>query len=82
MHAGTHGCQKRALDPLKMQLQVAVSHPRWVLGNRILQEQQVLLTAEPSPQPPVIIFIPEKKTHRVSKGLSAELTSANSLATG
>jgi hypothetical protein len=39
-----------------MQLQVAVSHPRWVLGNRILQEQQVLLTAEPSPQPINIIF--------------------------
>lgn len=44
--------------------------------------QWVRAPTEPSPQPPVIIFIPEKKTHRVSKGLSAELTSANSLATG
>lgn len=40
-------------DPLKLELQVVASCYRWVLGTelRSLQEQNALLTAEPSPLP-------------------------------
>jgi hypothetical protein len=43
----TFGGQKRALDPLKLDSQTAVL---WMLGTKPspLQEQQVLLAAEPS----------------------------------
>lgn len=50
-----HRGQKRGggSDPLKLELQVVVSCYRWVLGTelRSLQEQNALLTAEPSPLP-------------------------------
>ena len=47
---GTHKDQKRASDPLKLELGMAVSH-HVSSGNRIrpLQEPQVLLTTESSP---------------------------------
>jgi hypothetical protein len=42
--------QKRTSDPLKWELQAFVSYFLWVLGSHCspLQEQQVLLTTEPS----------------------------------
>jgi hypothetical protein len=45
--------QKRASDPLELELQVDVSCPMWVLGTNSgpLKEQQALPTAEPSLQP-------------------------------
>ena len=45
----SHRGQKRALD-LELELQVVMNH-HGVLGNKALQEQQVLLTAEQSRQP-------------------------------
>jgi hypothetical protein len=33
--AGTHGGQKRALDPLKLELKTVVSFPTWVLGIEV-----------------------------------------------
>ena len=47
--------QKRASDPLKLELQMIVNH-HVVVGNQIqdsLAEQPVLLTTEPSLQPPI-----------------------------
>jgi hypothetical protein len=48
--AGTHGSQKRASDPLDLELQAVVSSQTgcWELMFSPLQEQQVLLTAEPA----------------------------------
>lgn len=46
---GAHGCQKRALNPLKVEVQMVVSCPVWVLAIKArpsLREQQVLLTVE------------------------------------
>lgn len=53
MHMSVHACrdQKRLVDPLK---KVGRSHPRCEVGgtnSSSLQEQQVLLMAEPSRQP-------------------------------
>lgn len=47
-----------AVDPLEMELHVVVSSPTWVM-EQILgpQEEQVLLTAEPSLQPEMPVFM-------------------------
>lgn len=47
------GGQKRPLDPLELELQIAVSHLTWMLGTelRSSQEHYVLLTAKPFLQP-------------------------------
>lgn len=41
LSAGTDDGQKRASDPLKLELEAVVSHPTWVLGSDSspLQEQ-------------------------------------------
>jgi len=51
---GARGSQKRALDHLELELQVVVNH---YVGSRNcpLEEQPVLLTAEPSLQPLVFL---------------------------
>lgn len=46
MCAGAQGRQKRTSGPLRLELQVVLSVSMWVL-----EEQQALSTAEPSPQP-------------------------------
>lgn len=58
---GAQGGQKRALNPLELRLKLIVSHPAWVLGNKLQvlwKEQQVLLIAEPylspAPTPPSV----------------------------
>ena len=45
--------QKRASDPQELELEVAVSCQCWRLNlvGLLEEEQQVLLTAKPSPQP-------------------------------
>lgn len=48
MHVGS-GSQKKVLDPPELGLHIVLSCPKWVLGT-CWEEQQVLLTAEPSPQ--------------------------------
>lgn len=46
---GTLRGQKRASDPLELELQVSVIPLKWVLGNQlVLEEQQMLLTTETS----------------------------------
>jgi hypothetical protein len=42
--------QKRALDPLELELQMVVSCLVWMLGTKLgpLEEQPLLLTPEPS----------------------------------
>jgi hypothetical protein len=45
---GTFRGQKKEMDPLKLQLQMVVS---WELNSGPLEEQPVLLTAEPSISP-------------------------------
>lgn len=46
---GTLRCQKRASDPLELELQVSVIPLKWVLGNKlVLEDQQMLLTTETS----------------------------------
>ena len=56
-----HRSQKRVLDALEKELHVVVSCPLWVLGTNLgpLEEQQVLLTAEPSLQIQETGFISE-----------------------
>lgn len=48
--ASAHGGQKRTSDPLEMELQANVSHPKWVLGKErwYLEEQQEFFPAEMS----------------------------------
>lgn len=46
MSTGDYESQKRALHPLELQLQVAVSCPTWL--GRQQQQQPALLTAESS----------------------------------
>jgi hypothetical protein len=36
MHIGSHKVQKRASDPLELELQTIVSHPTWVLRAILL----------------------------------------------
>lgn len=46
---GTFRGQKRASNPLELELQVSVIPLKWVLGNKlVLEEQQTLLTTETS----------------------------------
>lgn len=33
MHAGAHRGQKKAWDPLELELEAVVSHPLWMLGT-------------------------------------------------
>ena len=51
---GAHGGQRRVLNPLKLELQVVVSHLTQVLGTKLqfssLQGQYLFLMAEPSLQ--------------------------------
>lgn len=47
---GAHRCQKRILDALKLELKMVVSHYPWEPNLGSLQEQLVLLMAEPSLQ--------------------------------
>lgn len=51
--------QKRALDPLELELQAAVNHKHrcWELNSGPLQEQQLLLTTGPVLQPLPTIFL-------------------------
>lgn len=50
VHADALGGQKRALDPLELELQLTVSHPAMVVGKGPLEEQSSKLgTTEPSP---------------------------------
>lgn len=53
MFTCSHGCQKRALDPWKLELKAVVSHPTWVLGTDrgFSKEQRALFPAEPLLQP-------------------------------
>ena len=53
VYARTHGGQKRSLDPLELESQMAVSQLIWVLGSELLflQEQFVLLSTVPCLQP-------------------------------
>jgi hypothetical protein len=53
MHTGTHRGQKRTLDPLELELQIVVNCLIRLLGIdlHLLQEQQVLLPANPTPEP-------------------------------
>lgn len=47
---GAQGGQKRALNPLELRLKLIVSHPAWMLGNKLKvlwKEQQMLLIADP-----------------------------------
>jgi hypothetical protein len=37
---GAHGVQKRASDPLDVELQVVVSHPVWMLGSELRSPAQ------------------------------------------
>lgn len=46
---GTCRGQKRTLEPLRLELQNVVNHHDWKSNLGPLQEQQVLLTANPSP---------------------------------
>lgn len=50
--------EKTASDPLEPELQMIVGH-HVCAGNKpgLLQEQQMLLTAEPSPQPPKLFTV-------------------------
>jgi hypothetical protein len=50
VYAGAWGTQKRVLDPLELELQLvwATQHRCWELNLGPPQEQQVLLTIEPS----------------------------------
>ena len=47
------GDQKRELDLLELELQVVVSHPRWVVGSKLRSSAEAapLLPAESSLQP-------------------------------
>lgn len=48
--SGAHGVQKRAQDLLGLELQLIVSHPKWVLGIKLGfsgEEPCVFFTAEP-----------------------------------
>lgn len=51
---GTRRGQKKASDSLELGLQTIVSHHGgfWELNPRPLEKQYILLTTEPSPQPP------------------------------
>jgi hypothetical protein len=51
-----HGGQKRASDPLKLELQIIVSGRCWETNLGPLEEQQVFLTTELFLQPPSVIF--------------------------
>lgn len=50
LDSGTQKSQKRASDPLKLELHAVVRCPTWVLGpeHMSLQEQYVFLADEPS----------------------------------
>lgn len=56
MSAGAHGSQKRASDPLELELQEVLSHQEWVLGtkNWCSEKAARLLIIEPPPWPPDI----------------------------
>lgn len=60
-HVNETDCQvqKRALDPVELDLQVDVSFPEWLLGTVLwsLQEQDTLLTAETPLQPLAITVV-------------------------
>ena len=58
MHAGTHRVQRRAADPLALELQGAMSCLTMVLelNSGPLGEQQGSVTAKPSPHPPYNIL--------------------------
>jgi hypothetical protein len=54
--SGVHGGQERIVGPLELELQVVVScHVGARNWTRLLEEQPVILTAEPSLQPLPII---------------------------
>jgi hypothetical protein len=48
--AGNQGGQKRASDPLEMELYTVMKHLMWVLGTIPRSSARFLLTAEPSPE--------------------------------
>ena len=58
---GVLGGHKRVLDPLELELQVAVSYRGGAgeLNPGPLEEEPVLLTPEPSPQPYLSRFLKE-----------------------
>lgn len=58
MFADTHWGQKTMSDSLKLELQAVVSCPTLVLGAKLdpLGEQQALLTAESTFQPPIPVL--------------------------
>lgn len=51
--------QKRALDPLGLELLAVVGHHMWVLGTELgsLKEQYMLLTADPSLQSQCVFLV-------------------------
>lgn len=69
MSAGACGGQKRALDFLELKLERVVYHQCgcWERNSGPLEEQYVLLTAEPAFQPWRFLFLKERH-HCLKKG--------------
>lgn len=57
--SGAYGCQNRVLDSQELYIQIAVSYWCELWGPNLgpLQEQQVFLTSEISPQPPLTVIL-------------------------
>lgn len=60
MSADAQGGQKNVLDCLELEFQAVLSHLIWVLGlnSCLLQEQYMLSTAEPPPDPRPLLYPP------------------------
>lgn len=69
MSVGTSEGQKMALDALDLELQIVMGcHIGSGNHTLLLEEHQMLLTAEPSPQAPVYVNFCEKIIHKISHG--------------